>query len=97
MAVFWAAFFNFVAAFLLGTGVAKTISSNLVKPDSIDIYVVFSGLIGAIAWDLITWWLALPTSGKADGAGKLGRLGREFKLGRSCGATRPCVTTWERT
>ncbi|MCC7146810.1 MAG: inorganic phosphate transporter [Phycisphaeraceae bacterium] len=61
-AVVWAAFFNFVAAFVFGTGVAKTIASGLVKPDYIDIYVVFAGLSGAIIWNIITWWLALPTS-----------------------------------
>src|SRR5262249_5305346 len=61
-AVLWAAFFNFVAAFLFGTGVAQTISSHLIDPKIIDVYVVFGGLLGAITWDLITWWLALPTS-----------------------------------
>jgi PiT family inorganic phosphate transporter len=61
-AVFWAAFFNFAAAFVFGTGVAKTISDKLIDPHAVDIYVVFGGLIGAIAWDIITWLLALPTS-----------------------------------
>jgi inorganic phosphate transporter, PiT family len=61
-AVVWAAFFNFAAAFLFGTGVAQTISGHLIDPKVIDIYVVFGGLLGAIAWDLLTWWLALPTS-----------------------------------
>ncbi len=61
-AVIWAAFFNFIAAFLFGTGVAKTIGSGLVHTDVIDIYVVFGGLLGAIIWNIITWLLALPTS-----------------------------------
>jgi inorganic phosphate transporter, PiT family len=61
-AVLWAAFFNFVAAFCFGTGVAKTISQKLINPEAVDIYVVFGGLMGAIAWNLLTWWLALPTS-----------------------------------
>jgi PiT family inorganic phosphate transporter len=61
-AVFWAAFFNFVAAFVFGTGVAKTISSKLIDPQAVDSYVIFGGLVGAIAWDIITWLLALPTS-----------------------------------
>jgi inorganic phosphate transporter, PiT family len=61
-AVAWAAFFNFVAAFLFGTNVAATIASGLVKPNSIDIYVVLGGLMGAIIWNIITWLLALPTS-----------------------------------
>jgi PiT family inorganic phosphate transporter len=61
-AVLWAAFFNFVAAFVFGTGVAKTISSNLINPAAMDVYVVFGGLIGGIGWNLLTWYLALPTS-----------------------------------
>src|SRR6185295_3963275 len=61
-AVIWAAFFNFVAAFLFGTGVAKTIASEYVHPDFIDIYVVCGGLVGAVVWNILTWLLALPTS-----------------------------------
>src|SRR3954463_4540806 len=61
-AVIWAAFFNFIAAFLFGTKVAGTIGKGLVDPASIDIYVVFGGLMGAILWNIITWLLALPTS-----------------------------------
>jgi PiT family inorganic phosphate transporter len=62
LAVLWAAFFNFVAAFLLGTAVAKTIGSGMIRVDSITQYVVIAGLLGAIAWDLLTWWWGLPTS-----------------------------------
>ncbi len=61
-AVIWAAFFNFVAAFVFGTGVAKTIGKDLIHIEHVDIYVVFGGLIGACAWNIITWLLALPTS-----------------------------------
>jgi len=61
-AVVWAAFFNFVAAFLFGTHVAGTIGTGLIDPQFIDIYVVFAGLTGAIVWNVITWLLALPTS-----------------------------------
>ena len=61
-AVMWAAFFNFVAAFFFGTGVAQTISNKLIDPKAVDIYVVCGGLIGAIVWDIITWLMALPTS-----------------------------------
>ncbi len=61
-AVMWAAFFNFVAAFLFGTKVAGTIGTGLVNPHYIDIYVVLGGLTGAILWNIITWLLALPTS-----------------------------------
>jgi PiT family inorganic phosphate transporter len=61
-AVAWAAFFNFVAAFLFGTKVAGTIGEKLVDTTIVDIYVVFGGLMGAIIWNIITWLLALPTS-----------------------------------
>jgi len=61
-AVLWAAFFNFIAAFFFGTGVAQTISKKLIDPSAVDIYVVCGGLIGAIVWDIITWLMALPTS-----------------------------------
>ncbi len=61
-AVLWAAFFNFAAAFIFGTGVASTIGKGLVDIHSIDVYVVFGGLMGAIIWNIITWLLALPTS-----------------------------------
>lgn len=61
-AVLWAGFFNFAAAFLFGTGVAKTISDKLIDPKVVDVYVVCGGLLGAIAWNVITWLLALPTS-----------------------------------
>jgi inorganic phosphate transporter, PiT family len=61
-AVMWAAMFEFGAAFLFGTHVAGTVGEKLVDPRHVDIYVVFGGLLGAITWNLITWWLALPTS-----------------------------------
>jgi PiT family inorganic phosphate transporter len=61
-AVLWAAFFNFVAAFFFGTGVAQTISNKLIDPKAVDVYVICGGLIGAIVWDVITWLMALPTS-----------------------------------
>jgi PiT family inorganic phosphate transporter len=64
MAVLWAAFFNFVAMFIFAPKVANTIS-KIVKIDSNDptfMWIVLTGLIGAIVWDLITWWLGLPTS-----------------------------------
>ena len=62
VAVFWAAFFNFIAAFTVGTAVAKTIGKGLIDPAVVDPNVVLAGLIGAIVWDLITWWVGLPTS-----------------------------------
>lgn len=63
-AVIWAAFFNFVAMFIFAPRVADTVA-KIVKIDGSDtvyVYVVLCGLIGAIVWDLITWWLGLPTS-----------------------------------
>src|SRR5579885_1313454 len=62
LAVLWAAFFNFVAAFLFGTAVAKTIGQGLVRLDIMTQYVVMAALIGAIVWDVLTWWWGLPTS-----------------------------------
>ena len=61
-AVIWAAFFNFVAAFLFGTGVAKTVAGEYVRAEFIDIYVILGGLLGAVIWNIITWLLGLPTS-----------------------------------
>jgi inorganic phosphate transporter, PiT family len=61
-AVLWAAAFNFIAAFFLGTKVAKTIGSGMIRLEHVDQYVVLAGLFGAIAWDLLTWWFGLPTS-----------------------------------
>ena len=61
-AVIWAAFFNFIAAFTFGTAVARTVGSGLVDINMVTFAVIFGGLIGAIAWDLITWYYGLPTS-----------------------------------
>ncbi|HKW75108.1 MAG TPA: inorganic phosphate transporter [Terriglobales bacterium] len=62
IAVLWAAIFNFVAAFALGTAVAKTVGKGMVHLEYVTQYVVLAGLVGAIIWNLITWWLGLPTS-----------------------------------
>src|ERR687889_1143049 len=61
-AVIWAAFFNFVAAFTFGTAVASTVGKGLVDLRVVTFSVIFAGLIGAITWDLITWYYGLPTS-----------------------------------
>ena len=61
-AVLWAAFFNFVSAFSFGTGVASTVGQGFVDLELVTPFVILAGLIGAIVWDLITWWLGLPTS-----------------------------------
>lgn len=61
-AVIWAAFFNFVAAFFFGTEVAKTVGSGMVNIEILTFAVIMAGLLGAIIWDLITWYYGLPTS-----------------------------------
>jgi PiT family inorganic phosphate transporter len=61
-AVIWAAFFNFVAAFVFGTAVARTVGAGMVDIKIVSFSVIFGGLIGAIVWDLITWYFGLPTS-----------------------------------
>jgi PiT family inorganic phosphate transporter len=61
-AVIWAAFFNFAAAFLIGTAVAKTVGSGMVDLRVVTLAVIFAGLMGAIAWNLFTWYAGLPTS-----------------------------------
>jgi PiT family inorganic phosphate transporter len=72
VAVVWAAFFNFVAAFLVGTAVAKTIGKGLVDPAVVDPNVILAALIGAIVWNLVTWWLGLPSSSSHALIGGLG-------------------------
>ena len=61
-AVVWAAFFNFAAYFAFGTAVAKTIGAGMIDIHVVTFAVIFSGLFGAIVWDLITWHFGLPTS-----------------------------------
>ena len=63
-AVLWAAFFNFIAMFVFPAKVADTISKIvIIQPDDpVFVYVVLAGLVGAIVWDLLTWWWGLPTS-----------------------------------
>src|SRR6266540_3428466 len=62
MAVFWAAFFNFIAAFTFGTAVAKTIGSGLIDVRVVNSDIVLGGLIGAIAWNVLTWYFGIPSS-----------------------------------
>ncbi|HEY6844553.1 MAG TPA: inorganic phosphate transporter, partial [Thermoanaerobaculia bacterium] len=61
-AVIWSAFFNFVAAFAFGTEVAKTMGSGMIELSALTFSVIFAGLVGAIVWDVITWYFGLPTS-----------------------------------
>jgi inorganic phosphate transporter, PiT family len=62
VAVVWAAFFNFVAAFIFGTAVAKTIGSGLIDITVVNSDVILGGLLGAILWNLITWYFGIPSS-----------------------------------
>lgn len=61
-AVMWAAFFNLVAAFMFDVHVAKTLGKGLVDLNAVNEYVIMSGLLGAIVWNIITWYYGLPTS-----------------------------------
>ncbi len=61
-AVFWAAFFNFVAFLFFGLHVAQTIGTGIVSPEIVDDRVIFGALMGAISWNLITWGLGIPSS-----------------------------------
>jgi PiT family inorganic phosphate transporter len=72
VAVIWAAFFNFVAAFVVGTAVARTIGKGLIEPSVVDPDLVLGALIGAIIWNLITWYVGLPSSSSHALMGGLG-------------------------
>ena len=62
VAVIWAAFFNFVAAFTFGTAVAKTMGKGMIDLQYVNLYVILAGLLGAIFWNLVTWYFGLPVS-----------------------------------
>jgi PiT family inorganic phosphate transporter len=62
VAVVWAAFFNFVAAFTFGTAVAKTIGRGMIDLRYVNLYVILAGLLGAIFWNVLTWYYGLPVS-----------------------------------
>jgi len=61
-AVLWAAFFNFIAFLFFGLLVAATVGKGIIHPDIVDHYVVFGALIGAISWNIITWYFGIPSS-----------------------------------
>src|SRR5881275_3101653 len=61
-AVAWAAFFNFIAFLFFGVHVAQTVGTGIVAAEVVDAAVIFGALMGAIVWNLITWWLAIPSS-----------------------------------
>jgi len=86
-AVVWAAVFNFLAAFGLGVHVATTIGKGIVDTAAITNHVVLAALIGAIAWDLVTWHVGLPVSSSHALIGGL--------VGAALVATGPTVLVWE--
>src|SRR5512136_895740 len=61
-AVAWAAFFNLVAALVFDVHIAKTIGKGLVVIEDVTVYVIMAGLLGAISWNLITWYFGIPSS-----------------------------------
>jgi inorganic phosphate transporter, PiT family len=61
-AVAWAAFFNFIAFLFFGLHVAQTVGTGIVTAEVVDAAVIFAALMGAICWNLITWWLGIPSS-----------------------------------
>src|ERR1700722_12589333 len=61
-AVIWAAFFNFIAFLFFGLHVAQTVGTGIVAAEVVDAAVIFGALMGAICWNLITWWLGIPSS-----------------------------------
>jgi inorganic phosphate transporter, PiT family len=62
VAVLWAAFFNFIAFAVFGLHVAQTVGTGLISADVVDWKVVFGALMGAITWNIVTWWGAIPSS-----------------------------------
>ena len=61
-AVLWAAFFNFIAAFGFGVAVASTMGEGIINTSIVTVWLIFSTLLGAIVWNVVTWWLGLPVS-----------------------------------
>ena len=94
-AVIWAAVFNFLAAFVFGTGVATTIGKGTVDITIVTLSVILAGLIGAIAWSLITWWLALPTSSSHAIIG--GFAGAAIAKGGMAAVLCDSCTAWTKT
>ena len=94
-AVVWAAFFNFVAAFVFGTAVAQTIGKGTVDISIVTLPVIFAGLTGAILWSLLTWWLALPTSSSHALIG--GYAGAAVAKGGMAAVLCASCTAWTKT
>ncbi|MEW5706763.1 MAG: inorganic phosphate transporter [Actinomycetota bacterium] len=62
LAVIWAAFFNFIAVFVFGLHVAKTVGKGIVMPEIVDNAIIASALVGAVVWGIFTWWKGIPSS-----------------------------------
>ena len=88
-AVFWAAFFNFVAAFTFGTAVASTVGKGMIDINVVTFAVVFGGLTGAILWDLFTWFVGLPTSSSHACATRWRRRSSGSSTNSTLGSIRP--------
>ena len=82
-AVMWAAFFNFIAFLFFGLHVAQTVGTGIVAADVVDARVIFGALMGAISWNLITWWAGIPSSSSHALIG--GLVGRRRRQGRRRG------------
>jgi PiT family inorganic phosphate transporter len=94
-AVVWAAAFNFLAAFVFGTGVAQTVGKGTVDITIVTLTVICAGLVGAIAWSLLTWWLALPTSSSHALIG--GYAGAAMAKAGPAAVTCASCTAWNKT
>src|SRR2546421_7140777 len=75
-AVLWAAFFNFIAFLFFGLHVAQTIGTGIIDPSIVTPRIIFAALMGAISWNLITWWAGIPSSSSHALIGGLGGRGR---------------------
>ena len=93
-AVIWAAFFNFIAFLFFGLHVAQTVGTGIVAAEVVDAAVIFGALMGAICWNLITWWVGIPSSsshaliGGLAGAGMM-KAGLTRSSGRVSASPRP--------
>ena len=94
-AVIWAAFFNFIAAFVFGTAVAQTVGAGSVDITVVTLPVIFAGLVGAIVWSLLTWFFALPTSSSHALIG--GYAGAAVAKGGLAAVLCASCTAWSRT
>ena len=88
VAVVWAAFFNFIAFLFFGLHVAQTVGTGIISPDIVDGQVIFGALMGAIVWNLLTWWGAIPSSSShalIGGPHRRGRSESRLQRGRVVG------------